>query len=311
MSKKKIVLLDAKTLGNFNHDIFSKFGEFKSYDTTEPDEVVNKCMEAEIVVTNKVVLNREILQQLKNLKLICITATGTNNIDLNATKELGIIVKNASSYSTKSVAQHTLMFALAFLGKLLYYDNYVKSGEWCKSDIFCDISNPIFDLDSKEWGIIGFGTIGREVARLASAFGARVSYYSTSGKNNDKSFSSKSLNDLLRDSDIISVHAPLNQDTKDLIKLKELELLKENAILLNLGRGGIVNENDLKIMLDSKNFFFGSDVLENEPMLKEHPLLKIANKNKIILTPHVAWAYSNSKSKLLEIVEKNIKDFIS
>lgn len=309
----KIVMLDALTLGEFDISAFEKLGEFTSYGFTKPCDVVSRCLDASIVITNKVVLDSTILNQLKNLKLICISATGMNNIDLECAKSLNIEVKNVVGYSTKSVAQHTLMLALALLGKLGYYDKYVKSAAYTKSDIFCHLPFLLGDLNGKNWGIIGLGSIGKEVANLAKAFGANLSYYSTSGKNINQEIPHKQKEELLAHSDIISIHAPLNESTKDLIKADSLNKLKKGAILLNLGRGGIINEDDLALALKTRDLYFGSDVLVSEPMVENHPFLEIFNtpslEHKILITPHIAWAYEDSKKELIAGVIKNINTF--
>lgn len=308
-----IVILDALTLGNSSLEGIKKLGKLAVYPTTAKNEVLKRAKDAEIIITNKVVLDAAILAKLKKLKLICVSATGMNNIDLEAAKKLKIEVKNVAGYSTDSVAQHTLMLALNWLGKLNYYDKFCKKGKWAQNNIFCHISdkNELYELNKKSWGIIGLGSIGKKVAQIASAFGASVAYYSTSGKNSDKNFKQeKSLENLLKNSDIISIHAPLNEKTKNLISKKELKLLKPNALLINVGRGGIVNEADLAKALLERDFYFASDVLEIEPMVKNHPLLNKKLRKKILLTPHIAWAYKESRARLIAGVEKNIKDFL-
>ncbi|STQ86959.1 D-2-hydroxyacid dehydrogenase [Helicobacter muridarum] len=304
-----IVMLDSLTLGEFDTNIFSKLGNFSFYPTTKSDEVIPRCKDADIVIVNKVVLDANIIESLSNLKLICVAATGTNNIDLETAKKRGIPVKNVVGYSTYSVAQHTLTLALNLLSKLTYYSQYVASGEWAKSEIFCHLAYPIIDLKDKEWGIIGLGNIGRQVCHLVKAFGARVSYHSTSG-NIQAGIQHKSIESLLQTSDIISIHAPFNPKTQNLIADKELRLLKKGAILLNLGRGGIVNEQDLAARLKEQDFYFGSDVLEKEPMIPNHPLLNPDIASKVIITPHIAWAYKDTKDKLISMVVDNIKEFL-
>lgn len=309
-----IVILDAKTLGNSNLDSIAKLGKISIYQTTNKKDVVKRAKDADIILTNKVVLDSSILKKLPNLKLICITATGMNNIDLECAKKLKIEVKNVENYSTQAVAQHTLMFALNLLGKLNYYDRYTKKGKWAKNDIFCHICNDheLCELENKNWGIIGFGNIGRCVAQLAKAFNANVKYYSTSGKNvNNDCSREKSLEELLKNSDIISIHAPLNEQTKNLITKKELLMLKKDAILINMGRGGIVNENDLAKVLRKRNFYFACDVLETEPMTKNHPFLDKKIQEKLLITPHIGWAYKGARAKLIEGIENNIKSFIN
>lgn len=308
-----IVLLDAQTLGNGFSKAIEKLGNFKSYQTTKPNEIIQRTIDADIVLTNKVVLDQEILENLPKLKLICITATGMNNVDLDCAEKLNIQVKNVANYSTQSVAQHTMMLALNLLGKQNYYDQFVKSGKWANSEIFTHINDnfELYDLENKNWGIIGFGNIGQRVAMLAQAFGANIKYYSTSGKNTNSKFKQEeNLENLLTNSDIISIHAPLNKNTKNLIAKKELLMLKKDSILINVGRGGIVNEEDVADILKEKDFYYGCDVLEKEPMIQNHPFLNKEIQHKLIITPHIAWAYKESRERLLQGIEKNIKDFI-
>lgn len=309
-----IVILDALTLGSTDLKGIEKLGKLTIYQTTSKDEIIKRAKDADVVLVNKVVLDSTTLKNLPNLKLVCITATGMNNIDLEAAKALKIEVKNVANYSTQAVAQHTFMLALNTLGQLRYYDKYVKKGKWCKSDIFCHLDSKfeMYELAGKNWGIIGLGTIGKQVASIAKSFGANISYYSTSGKNSSKEFKQeKSLESLLKNSDIISIHAPLNENTKNLLTKKELKLLKKDALLINAGRGGIVNEKDLAKVLKDKDFYFASDVLEVEPMIKNHPLLDKKLRNKVLITPHVAWAYKETRERLIRFVEENIKSFIN
>ena len=308
-----IVLLDAKTLGDDSLDFLAKLGDFTSYQTTKPNEILERVKDADIVLTNKVVLDKDILERLPKLRLICITATGTNNVDLECAKRLNIAVKNVANYSTTSVAQHTLMMVLNLSCKQHYYDDFCKSGKWASSGIFTHINSgfELYDLENKRWSIIGFGNIGQRVASLASAFGADVRYYSTSGKNaNDNFKREESLEGLLKNSDIITIHAPLNDATKNLITKRELSLLKKDAILINMGRGGIVNENDVASALKERDFYYGCDVLEKEPMVENHPFLDKSLQYKLLITPHIAWAYKESRARLLKGVEENIKTFI-
>ncbi|RDU57156.1 D-2-hydroxyacid dehydrogenase [Helicobacter sp. MIT 00-7814] len=307
--KANIVFLDSQTLGECDLSVFESLGNFTHYPVTSPNEVIERAKEAQIVLTNKVVLDSQILENLPNLKLICIVATGMNNVDLECAKAKGIAVKNVAGYSTNAVAQHTLMLALSFLGNLPYYERYCKNGEWVKSQTFTHIKDPLLELDCLQWGIIGLGSIGNRVAKLASAFGAKVSYFSTSGKNSNATYPQKSLEEILSTSDVISIHAPLNSATKNLLNSGNLKLLKKHAILLNMGRGGIVNEEDIAKELESRELYFGADVLENEPMKPNHPLLNPKIAHKILLTPHIAWAYDKARVRLIEGVVANIKSF--
>ncbi|MCE3037323.1 D-2-hydroxyacid dehydrogenase [Helicobacter sp. faydin-H20] len=306
----KIVCLDAKTLGDVSLDSLKEYGEFISYPTTSTQEIYDRIQDATIVLTNKVPLKKEILQQCPHLKLIAIMATGMDIVDVAYAQEQGIVVKNVAGYSTKSVAQHTLVLALNLLSNLSYYDTYCKSGDWTKSDIFTHIQDGLAQLDSKQWGIIGLGSIGKEVAKLAEAFGAQISYTSISQNKQDTHYTYKDLDTLLKTSDIISIHSPLTTQTKDLLNAKKLALLKDKAVLINVGRGGIVNEEDMAKELLMREIYFGTDVLEKEPMQKNHPFLNPLLHKKIIITPHIAWAYENSKNVLVQKILQNIKDFL-
>lgn len=308
-----IVLLDAETLGNSDLSSIEKLGRFSSYQVTQKKDIIKRAKDADIILTNKVVLDSKILTKLPKLKLICITATGMNNIDLEAAKKLKIEVKNVANYSTSTVAQHTFAFVLNLMAKMSYYDSFCKKGKWTKSAIFTHINDnfELYSLENKTWGIIGFGNIGKAVANLAKNFGVNVVYFSTSGANSDKNFKQeKSLANLFKTCDIITIHAPLNDKTKNLITKKELNLLKKDAILANMGRGGIINEADLANTLKSKDFYFATDVLEVEPMIKKHSLLDKKLKHKILLSPHIAWAYKESRIRLIKGIEDNIKQFL-
>ena len=307
-----IVLLDAKTLGDdLNLNILETLGSFTSYKVTAKEQTESRVSNANIVITNKVVIGREITQKSPSLKLICIAATGMNNVDLEAAKEFGIEVKNVSGYSTTSVVQHTFTMALHLIGKMRHYASVGTSGAWSNSQLFTDVSQPFFEISGKQWGIIGLGEIGREVAKVATAFGANVSYYSTSQNNLKQEYPHLTLEKLLESSDIISIHAPLNKQTNNLINKNNLKLLKDKAILLNLGRGGIVNEEDLAITLDQKEIYAGLDVVSTEPIPLNNPLMKILHHERLLITPHIAWASVEARVKLLNGVVKNIEDFIT
>jgi len=306
----KIAVLDKDTLGDLDLTKLKKYGEVIEYPFTRYEDTINRSKDANIVLTNKVVFDKNILDNLPNLKLICVTATGMNNIDLEHAKKLNISVKNVSGYSTNSVVQHTFMLALALIGKLNYYDNYTKSGKWCDSEIFTNLEKEFFEISGKKWGIIGLGEIGKSVARVAKAFGAEIFYYSTAKKPHSSEFEHKNLNDLLKECDIISIHAPLNENTKNLISKNELNLLKDGAVLLNLGRGGIIDEDALAKAIDEKNLLVGLDVVSSEPINKDNALLKVKKKENLIITPHIAWASKEARVRLLEGVIKNIEEFL-
>ena len=306
----KIVCLDAATLGSdVNLDVFRQFGEFKSYQTTAANERIERLKGADVVITNKVMIDKETMDA-SNLKLICISATGMNNVDLAHAAAKGIAVKNVAGYSTASVVQHTFACLFALTNRVKFYDNYAQSGEWVKSEIFTYLGADISEIAGKEFGIIGLGEIGRGVAAVARAFGANVSYYSTSGANKNSEFNQKSLDELLRSSNIISIHAPLNEKTRNLLGINEINLLRDNAIVLNLGRGGIVDETAMARAIDERNLRFGTDVLECEPMSENSPFLKVKNRANVVITPHVAWGSLEARKRLISLIVKNIEEFI-
>ena len=301
----KIVFLDALTLGDVDFDRFKNLGEVVIYEITKPQETLDRVKDADIVVTNKVVIDKDIMDK-SNIKFIQIAATGMNNVDLEYAKKKGIIVKNVAGYSTNSVIQHTFALVLGLLNRICYFDNYTRE-VYPNSDIFTHIVD-WFEINGKTWGIIGLGEIGRGVGKLAKSFGAEVIYYSTSGKNQNSEFKRVSLEELLKTSDIISIHAPLNENTKNLLNKDNLNLIKDKAILVNVGRGGIINENDLANILEKKDIFVGLDVFSREPINKDNPLLKF--KEKTLLTPHVAWTSKEARKKLMDKIYENIKNFV-
>jgi len=306
----KIVILDRATLGfDIDVSIFEKYGEVTSYDVTKNEKTKERIKYADIVLTNKVVIGKDEMDD-SNVKLICITATGTNNVDLIYAKEKGIEVKNVAGYSTSSVVQVAFSMIFYFVQKLNYYKTYVDEGKWQKSKIFTHIDKPFYELDKKRVGVIGLGEIGRNLAKKARAFDCEVVYYSTSGKNANSEYKQVSLDELLKTSDIISIHAPLNENTKDLLNYENMKNMKKGAILLNLGRGGIINENDLAKLIDEKEIYCGIDVVNKEPIEESNPLLKVKNKDRLLLTPHIGWASIEARTRLVEMVAQNIEEFI-
>jgi glycerate dehydrogenase len=305
----KIIFLDRKTLGNdVDLQQFENLGEVIYYDCTQPTDVLSRVKYADVVVTNKAIVDKHTMEH-SNIKLICVTATGLNNIDLEYAKTKKIPVKNVAGYSTASVTQLAFSYILQFVQHINFYDKYVKSGGWENSDIFTNNDKPFYELDGKTVGIIGLGNIGKEVANIATAFGCNVIYYSTSGKNTDSIYKSVSLETLLQDSDIISIHCALNEKTNNLLNKNNLDSLKEGAILLNLGRGGLVNEQDITDALNNgKDIYFATDVATAEPIVKSSPLLRIDNKDRFIITPHIAWASIEARTRLMDLVYKNIQE---
>ena len=306
-----IVILDRKTLGlDIDMAIFETFGNVKIYDSTKPNETIERLKEADVVITNKVVISKEVMENT-NLKLICVTATGMNNIDLESAKQKNIEVKNVAGYSSASVVQLAFSMIFKIMQKLDYYKKYVDEGNWQKSDIFTHIDKPFFELDGKKVGIIGLGDIGKNFAKKASAFDCEVMYFSTSGKNSNSAYKQVSLDELLNNSDVITIHCPLNENTKDLLNYENMKNIKDGAILLNLSRGGIINEADLAKIIDEKEIYCGIDVASVEPILENNPLLNVKNKDRLILTPHIAWASVEARNRLVKMVAKNIEEFIS
>ena len=307
---KKIVILDAETLGDVEIEKLKEFGEVVSYDTTTPEQVEERVKDANIILTNKVSLNRENLKNNKNIEFIAEVATGFNNIDIDYARENSIGVANVAGYSTNAVVQHTFATALALLDEVIYYDDYVKSGEYSKSALFTCLNKPFYEIDGKTWGIIGLGNIGQRVGKIAEAFGAKVIYYSTSGKNSSNEFERVNFDELLNKSDIISIHAPLNENTLRLIDYNALCKMKKSAILINMGRGPIILEKDLAKAIDEGKIKGAAlDVFEVEPMEIDNPLLTIKNKDRLILSPHIAWASVEARERLFNEVIENIKAF--
>ncbi len=307
----KVVILDALTFGETSLQGFDQFGDVEVHQTTSSDETLGRIQNADVIVTNKVVITDAMMEQTPSLKLICVAATGMNNVDLEAAAKRNISVKNVAGYSTDSVIQHTFSMLFYLMGHSRYYDEYVKSGEWQKSPIFTNVERPFFELKGKTWGIIGLGEIGRGVAAIAKAFGADVIYYSTSGMNSTRDYHRVELGALLENSDIVSIHAPLNDATKNLIGLSQLMQMRQGSYLLNLGRGGIINEAELARVIDAREMYVGLDVLEREPMADPHPLMNVKNKERLYITPHIAWTSVEAREKLIASIIQNIHDFLN
>ena len=306
----RIVLLDTLTYGETDLSGFEAFGDVAAYETTAPEQTRERIAGADVIVTNKVVISDELMASSPGLKLICVAATGTNNVDLAAAQQRGIAVRNVAGYSTDSVIQHTFSMLFYLMGHSRYYDDYVKEGAWQRSPVFTHVGRPFHEIKGKTWGIIGLGEIGRGVAHVAKAFGANVRYYSTSGKNDNPDFEKVTLSRLLEESDIVTIHAPLNAQTKGLVGHSELLIMKDGAVLLNLGRGGIVDERALAAILDAKPIFVGLDVLEKEPMTDPHPLMGIKHQERLYVTPHIAWTSVEARDTLIAKVIDNIRTFI-
>ncbi len=309
----KIVLLETDTLGSdVDLSIFYRLGEVVKYPCSVPEENAERIKDADVIIVNKVPMNEATLSKAEKLKLICITATGTNIVDFNYTNSRGIAVANVKGYSTQSVIQHTFALFFYVYEKLSYYDQFVKSGDYIRSDIFSHFSVKFHELAGKTWGIIGLGEIGRGVAQVAKLFGCHILYYSTSGKNSNPDYQQVDMDTLLKESDVVSIHAPLNDRTNNLIGEAQLHRMKKDAILLNLGRGPIVNEKALAQAL-KENIIGGAglDVLTAEPMAADNPLYEIQDSRKLIITPHIAWATVEARQRVVEEVHKNIVAFLN
>lgn len=306
----KIVFLDEYSLGGYDLSAIKSLGEYTGYDRTTAFQTLERCKGATVVITNKVYISRETMQQLPDLKMIAIAATGMNNVDLEAAAELGIVVKNVSGYSTYSVAEATLGAALSLLRNSSYYDNYFKSGSYAATDDIFHFGRPISLLRGKNWGIIGLGAIGHQVAHLADAFGCNIAYTSTSGVTREERYPRKELNELLQWADVISVHSPLNAKTAGLIGKDELAQMKSTAIIINVARGGIIDEAALANALNS-HIIAGAalDVFSSEP-LHSSPLYELNNPYTLLASPHTAWAADDAVKLLIDGIAANIKNFL-
>lgn len=307
----KIVFLDVKTIGeDIDLSVFDALGEVVKYSFSAPEEVPERVREADVIILNKVQVNEQTIGTAEKLKLVCVTATGTNNLDKDYLEQRGIAWRNVAGYSTETVAQHTFALLLYLLEKLRYYDDYVKEERYVNDTIFTHFAEHFTEICGKTWGIIGLGNIGRKVADIAKAFGAHVIYYSASGSPAQEGYEQVGLDILLRTSDIISVHAPLNEHTEGLMNAEAFSKMKKSCIFLNLGRGPIVVEQDLcDALVNEKIAAAGLDVLCREPMSAENPLLQIKDSRKLLITPHVAWASVEARTKLMRIILGQVKEF--
>ncbi len=306
-----IVVLEQKSIGDdIDLTIYENLGNVTYYKNTVTPEIAERIKDADIIVANKAKMNEETLKEASNVKLICEFATGYDNVDLEYCKSRGILVANVVNYSTAAVAQHTFALALYLLERLPFYDNYVKSGTYGAQECFFNFDRPFAELEGKTWGIIGLGNIGKRTARIAESFGCHVIYYSVTGKNSSTEYERVEFEDLLKRSDIISIHCPLSDLTKDLIDLEAMKKMKKTAILINVARGPIVNNKDLYTALtEGEICAAGLDVLEKEPIAQDNPLGKIKDSEKILITPHMAWASTEARKRLATEVYKNIEAF--
>ena len=308
----KISILERDSLGiDVDMSEIEKLGEVTVYPATTVENAPEHIGDADIVIANKLPLNAQTLKDAVNLKFIAQTATGTNNVDFSFTNAKGIGVANVPSYSTDSVAQHTFALLLYLVEKMRFFDDYVKNGTYSRSSCFSCLDMIYPEIAGKTWGIIGMGAIGQKVAQIATAFGCQVICYSASGKTYDMPYEQVDFDTLLAKSDILSVHAPLNQYTKDLMNYDAFCKMKSSAYFINVGRGPIVVEEDLARALEEDRIrAAGLDVLCVEPMPIDNPLLKLKDSSKIVITPHVAWATSEARQRCVDVVTENIKAFM-
>lgn len=309
----KIVFLDAKSVGeDIDLSNFNLLGEFVTFGHTTYEQIPERVADADIVITNKCLINEGSIGNASKLKLVCITATGTNNLDKEYLAKRQIEWRNVAGYSTESVAQHTFAMLFYLLEKLDYYNSYVKDGKYANDTSFTHFAERFYEIQGKTWGIIGLGNIGRRVADIAKAFGVNVIYYSTTGNNNQDGYKRVDFDTLLSTSDIISVHAPLTPETEGLMDAEAFAKMKPSAIFLNAGRGAIVKEDDLAEALENNVIAAaGLDVLCEEPMNPNSPFLRIKDSKRLLITPHIAWASVEARTRLMDIIFNQIKEFIA
>ncbi len=309
----KIVILERNSVGtDVDVSCLEKFGEVTCYPNTTAENTAERIREADIVICNKSPMNESTMKDAPNVKLICLFATGYDNVDTAYCRSRGIKVANVVNYCTAMVAQHTLLLALALAEKLAHYDQYVKSGAYSAQDRFSNFDRVFHDLEGMTWGIVGMGTIGRRVAALAQALGCQVIFYSASGNSTCTEYKRVDLDTLLAQSDILSLHCPLSDRTRGLIDKSALEKMKKTAILINVARGPVVDTQALYDALTGDQIAAaGLDVLEKEPMAKDNPLRKIQDSTKLIVTPHMAWASVEARTRVVEETYKNIEAFLN
>lgn len=303
----QIVFLDAYSLGDSSLEKISALGTCVFHQTTRPEDTAARCAEADVVITNKVKMTREVMQQASRLKLICVAATGTNNIDHAVADALGIAVRNVPGYSTRSVAETTLALVLGLWRQTPYYDGFVKSGAYTASGRIFHLDHPVHELCGKCWGIIGMGRIGREVARVAEALGTEVCYCSTTGRNLSAGWPCLPLAEVLSRADVVSVHAPLNEATAGLIGEEAIRCMRPSTVLVNVARGGIVDEQAVAEALnDGRLAGYGTDVFPEEPLPAGSPLWQVKDLSRLLLTPHYAWASAEARERLVDAIAQHI-----
>ena len=307
----KIVVLDGYTTdeGRLSWSEFSKLGEFVYYERTPADKVVERAKDAEILISNKVILSKDVLSRLSSLKYIGLLSTGYNVVDLDYAKQRGIPVCNIPNYSTKSVAQLTIALLLEIAMGVGKHSQSVSQGDWANCKDFCYTTQSITELDGKTIGLVGYGAIAKEVAKIANTFGMKVIAYRRTPCDSDNFVQMVTLDELYSKSDVISMHCPMNSDSDKMIDETTIEKMKDKVIILNTARGGIVDEKAIRKGLDSgKIAGYGADVLSTEPPQKDNVLTDAPN---CYITPHIAWASKESKSRLMSIALDNVKSFLS
>jgi lactate dehydrogenase-like 2-hydroxyacid dehydrogenase len=305
----KIVILDGDTLGkDVSLASLEKRGDLTVYPNTNANEVIERCQNASIIITNKVRLTAKQLENLPDLKLICVAATGTDVIDTDWALKNGILVKNVANYSTASVAQHTFSMLFYLLESLPYYASKTFDASWRDSEIFTCLEKPFWELNQKRWGIIGLGNIGKAVAKRAEAFGCEIVYYSASGTDQKVDYKRMELNELLQTSDVISLHCPLTDKTRSLLNEENLDLIQDHSILINVARGAIIDNEALVKIKQKKKFKVALDVYEQEPLPVDHALYQFRDHPEVLMTPHMAWSSRESRHRLIEGIISNIKE---
>ena len=310
----KIVILERNSVGtDVPVDCIGELGDVTVYrNTVTAEEVKERIHDADIVIANKSPLNEETLKDAANVKLICEFATGYDNCDVEYCSRRGIRIANVRDYCTGMVAQHTFALALALSQKLIHYDNYVKSGEYSAQDRFSNFDLPFTELEGKTWGIVGMGNIGKRVAKIASAFGCRVIFYSITGNSTCTEYQQVDRDTLFRESDFLSLHCPLSSLSRNLIDSTALKKMKRTAVLINVARGPVVNNADLYEALTSGEIAAaGLDVVEKEPLEESNPLSRLKDSSRLIITPHLAWASVEARTRCVEEACKNIKAFLN
>lgn len=309
----KIVILERNSVGtDVSVDCIGDFGELICYpNTVTVEQVKERVKDADIVIANKSPLNEETLKDASKVRLICEFATGYDNCDLKYCSSRGIKVANVVDYCTEMVSQHTFTLALALSQKLAHYDNYVKSGQYSAQDRFSNFDLPFYELAGKTWGIVGMGNIGRKTAEIATVFGCRVIFHSITGKSSCEDYPRVDKETLLKESDFVSLHCPLSELSRNFIDKEALQLMKKTAILINVARGPVVNNRDLYHALVNEEIqAAGLDVMEKEPLEPGNPLSSFKDSNRLIITPHLAWASVEARTRCVEGAYRNIEAFL-